>query len=294
VTIGWETDRVYGGSWPAATRGGKTERKKSRSGYNAEDIRTRARVGRVAFQDHFSKLSRQYTEFRPHYPGELFQFLGSLPRGRDCAWDCGTGNGQAAVDLAAYFREVIATDPSANQVAHALPHPHVKYLVASAEQCPLAFASVDLVTVAQALHWFDFDRFYEQVRRVGRPGSIFAAWSYGLASISADVDRVVRYLYSDLLGDYWPPQRKLTEERYATIPFPFPEVPTPDFAMNARWNLDQLLGYLGTWSSVQKYVQRHGTNPLDQVETDLRVAWGPAETRREVCWPLYLRVGRIG
>jgi SAM-dependent methyltransferase len=248
----------------------------------------------LAFQDHFSRHSLQYVEFRPHYPGELFQYLASLPRLRDRAWDCGTGNGQAGVDLAMYFREVVATDPSANQLAHARAHPQVKYLVASAEQCPLAAGSVDLVTVAQALHWFDIERFYEQVQRVSRPGSIFAAWSYGLTTISPQVDRVVGYLYGDLLGPCWPPERKMTEERYTTISFPFEEVLGPNFEMHARWNLDQVLGYLGTWSSVQKFMQLHSANPLDQIEADLRCAWGAAEALREVRWPLYLRVGRIG
>jgi SAM-dependent methyltransferase len=262
-------------------------------GYN-DRIVAGARIFLLLFQDHFSQHSKQYVEFRPHYPAELFQFLASLPRARDCAWDCGTGNGQAAVDLAQYFREVVATDPSANQLAQARPYPRVKYLIASAEQCPLTAASVDLVTAAQALHWFDIERFYEQVRRVGRLGSIIAVWSYGLATISPQVDRVLGYLYRDLLGPYWPPQRKFTDERYTTIPFPFEEILGPTFEMLAQWNLDQLLGYLGTWSSAQKFMQSHATNPLDQIDADLRSAWGSAETLREVQWPLYLRVGRIG
>jgi SAM-dependent methyltransferase len=261
-------------------------------GYNKR-IFGLARVALLAFQDHFSHDSKQYVAFRPKYPAELFPFLASLPRGRDCAWDCATGNGQAAVDLAMYFREVIATDPSASQLAQARPRPHVTYLLASAEQCPLTAGSVDLVTVAQALHWFDIERFYEQVRRVARPGSILAVWSYGLATISPQVDRVVGYLYHDLLGPYWPPQRKMTDDQYMTIPFPFEEVLSPKFEMLAQWNLDHLVGYLGTWSSTQRFMHTHAANPLDRVDPDLRSAWGPAETLREVRWPLYLRVGRI-
>ena len=192
-----------------------------------------------------------------------------------------------------HFAEVIATDPSASQIAHAQRRPKVEYLICSAEQCPLAANSVDLVTVAQALHWFDRDRFYEQVRRVGRVGSVLAVWSYGLAVISPEIDRVVEHLYDDLLGPYWPPERKLIEERYATISFPFEELPVPPFAMTAQWHLHDWIGYLGTWSAVQKYVQRHGTDPLEQVQADLSRAWG-TETVRPVHWPLYLRVGRIG
>jgi methyltransferase family protein len=251
-------------------------------------------VSSVAFKDHFSTQAREYTQFRPRYPRELFAFLSSLPQRREAAWDCGTGNGQAAVDLAEWFDDVIATDPSANQVAHAEPRANVKYLVATAEECPLASGSIDLVTVAQALHWFGLDGFYAQARRVGRAGSVLAAWSYPLANISPPVDRIVAYLYGDLLGSYWPPERKLIEERYQTIAFGFDEIPAPEFAMTAQWNLRDLIGYLGTWSSVQKYGQRHGGDPLAQVAADLAEAWGAAETLRLVRWPLYLRVGRIG
>ncbi len=246
----------------------------------------------MAFKDHFSRQADQYTQFRPRYPAALFQYLASLPNRRDRAWDCGTGNGQAAVDLAEYFAEVVATDPSSSQIAHAEQHPKVQYWVASAEECTLSENSVDLVTVAQALHWFDRDRFYQQLRRVGRGGSVLAAWSYGLAVISPEVDGVVWHLYSDLLGSYWPPERKLIEERYATIAFPFDELTAPPFAMSLDWHLRDLIGYLGTWSSVQKYMQRHDVNPLEQVQADLTRAWG-TETVRRVDWPLYLRVGRI-
>ncbi len=248
----------------------------------------------MGFQDHFSAQAGEYTQFRPRYPRQLFAFLGALPSRREAAWDCGTGNGQAAVDLADWFDEVIATDPSASQVAHAQPHAKVRYLVAAAEHCPIRSSSIDLVTVAQALHWFDLDVFYAQVRRVGRSGSVLAAWSYGLAGISPEVDRVVGHLYDDLLGKYWPPERKLIEQRYETIAFPFDAIPAPEFAMTTQWNLRDLIGYLGTWSSVQKYRQRQGTDPLAQVEADLARAWGAAETLRRVHWPLYLRVGRIG
>lgn len=258
----------------------------------------------MAFQDHFSTQASGYTQFRPRYPRELFAFLATLPAGRGAAWDCGTGNGQAAVDLALWFDEVIATDPSANQVAHAEPHQRVQYLVASAEGCPLPTGSIDLVTVAQALHWFDLDGFYAQVRRVGRTGSVLAVWSYGLAHITPPVDAVVQHLYGDLLGAYWPPERKWIEERYETIGFPFEELPVPEFAMTSQWNLRDLIGYLGTWSAVQKYTEQtyseqklteHGAaDPLALVAAELERAWGAAEIRRVVRWPFYVRVGRIG
>jgi hypothetical protein len=248
----------------------------------------------VAFADHFSRQACEYTRFRPRYPREMFAFLASVAARRDTAWDCGTGNGQAAVDLAQWFSRVIATDPSANQVAHATAHGKVEYAVASAEACPIESRSVDLITVAQALHWFDRDRFYRQVRRVGRAGSVLAAWSYGLATITPAVDRVVGHLYEDILGEYWPPERKLIEQQYRTIDFPFDQVAAPAFAMTADWQLGDLLGYLGTWSSVQRFAERHGADPLARVTAELAGAWGTPETSRPVRWPLYLKVGRTG
>jgi SAM-dependent methyltransferase len=247
----------------------------------------------VSFADHFSRQSREYTQFRPRYPRELFELLASLAPRRETAWDCGTGNGQAAVDLAEQFQRVIATDPSANQVAHARAHPKVEYFIARAEECPIKPRSVDLVCVAQALHWFDRPRFYEQVRRVGREGSVLAAWGYGMAHVTPAVDRVIGYLYEDILGKYWPPERKLVEARYETIEFPFEPLEAPRLMMTAEWTLDDVLGYMGTWSSVQRFVERHGADPLAQPRVELAQAWGEAQQRRLVRWPLYLRIGRI-
>jgi ubiquinone/menaquinone biosynthesis C-methylase UbiE len=247
----------------------------------------------VAFKDHFSRTARQYTQSRPHYPRTLFEFLATLPARRDRAWDCGTGGGQAAVAMAEFFDEVVATDPSAQQIAHAQVHPRVEYLVATAEQSPLEDRSVNLVAAAQALHWFDLERFYDEVRRVAQPAGVVAAWGYEMCRITGQIDPVIGHLYREILGSYWPPERKVTETRYTTIPFPFPEIPAPQFAMTAQWRLDEVIGYLGTWSSVQQYIKRHAANPISAVESDLAAAWGPPETVRQVTWPLFLRAGRI-
>jgi SAM-dependent methyltransferase len=247
----------------------------------------------VAFKDHFSRTAQQYSQFRPHYPRALFEFLATLPAQRERAWDCGSGGGQAAVALAEFFDEVVATDPSARQVAHAQNHPRVEYLVATAEQSPLEDQSVDLVAVAQALHWFDLARFYDEVRRVARPTGVVAAWGYELCRITPRIDPVIWHLYREVLGSYWPPERKVTETRYATIAFPFQEIPAPQFAMTAQWRLDDLIGYLGTWSSVQQYFERHAANPISAVESELAAAWGSPETARQITWPLFLRAGRM-
>jgi SAM-dependent methyltransferase len=248
----------------------------------------------MTFKDHFSAQSSDYARYRPRYPAALFEYLASIAPTRGRAWDVGTGNGQAAVGLAQDFDKVVATDPSAEQLASAQPHAKVVYQRATAERSPLANSSVDLITVAQAVHWFDLDRFYDEVRRVARPGGVIAIWSYGLAEITPDVDAAVHYLYSDVLGTYWPPERSVIEDGYRTVPFPFPELPTPHFQMTARWSLTDLIGYLGTWSSTQAFIKQHGSNPLDLVEGRLKNAWGSPETVREVSWPLFVRAGRIG
>lgn len=245
------------------------------------------------FKDHFSKQAQGYTQFRPQYPRELFQYLASLVSRRERAWDCGTGNGQAAIALAEYFDEVIATDPSASQIAQAERHPNVSYLVSTAEESPLNSNSVDLITVAQALHWFDLARFCNVARRVARPRGVLAAWSYGLATISPDVDRIIWRLYEDILGAYWPTERRLIEQGYKTIALPFDEFMAPAFAMTAEWNLADLIGYLGTWSSVQKYIEQHRRDPLELVQADLTAAWGPEQSRR-IHWPLFTRIFCIG
>jgi hypothetical protein len=247
----------------------------------------------VAFQDHFSRQAGEYTQFRPRYPRALFKFLATLPADRRMAWDCGTGNGQAAVDLAEWFERVVATDPSVRQIAHAEPHPRVEYAVAAAESCPLGPDTIDLVTVAQAILWFERDRFYQQVRRVGRAGSVLAAWSYGLASVSPQIDAIVWHLYEDILGAYWPPERKLIEDRYATLDFPFAPIAVPDFCMVAQWTLAELQGYVRTWSSVQRYLQAKQVDPLELIADELAAAWGTAVARRDIHWPLYLRAGWI-
>jgi len=245
----------------------------------------------MAFHDHFSRQADRYTQFRPHYPRALFEYLATIAPGRTLAWDCGTGSGQAAVALAEFFAHVIATDASERQLEFAEPHERVRYQVAAAESSPLADGSADLVTVAQAIHWFDFDRFYPEVRRVLRPGGALAAWAYGLAEITPEVDAVVWHLYSDLLGSYWPPERQAIMDRYESIPFPFAEIHPPQFAMTAEWDLDALLGYLSTWSSAEKYIQKHGRDPLDEVREELARAWGSAGSRT-VRWPLTVKLGR--
>lgn len=242
----------------------------------------------------FSRQAATYAAARPRYPAALYEAILAVTPGRSLVWDCATGNGQAAVDLARYFDRVIATDASAEQIAHAAPSANVEYRVAPAEASGLPNAQADLVTVAQALHWLDHARFYEEVRRVLVPGGVFAAWSYGAGSVGEEIDRLLRGFHNGLLGTYWDPRRRWVAEGYRTIPFPFEEIPMPRFELRVEWSLSQLGEYLRSWSAVAKYRQVTGEDPVPGLLHRIVKHWGAPETVRVVSWPLSVRVGRVG
>ncbi|MGH8427078.1 MAG: class I SAM-dependent methyltransferase [Gammaproteobacteria bacterium] len=245
------------------------------------------------FKDHFSGHAAAYAEARPGYPPELFAWLAGAAPKRALAWDCATGNGQAARALAEHFRRVIATDASAEQIANAFPHPGIAYRVAPAESPGLEPESVDLVTVAQAVHWFDRPRFYAAAQAALAPGGLIAVWSYGLFTIEPAIDGIIDNFYDGPIGAFWPPERRLIDERYATLDFPFAEITAQDFRMRESWTLAQVLAYLRTWSAVQRCQRAEGRDPVATIAPEIARLWGDA-SRREVCWPLYLRTGRRG
>jgi SAM-dependent methyltransferase len=245
------------------------------------------------FEDHFSRLADQYAAHRPGYPEALFDYLASLAPDRRLAWDCGTGNGQAAVALADYFEKVMATDASAEQIANAFAHERVHYAVEPAEKTSLLEGSVDLVTVGVAVHWFDFDAFYAEVRRVTKPGGVLAVWTYHLPVIEPAVDACLERYYRRTLAGYWPERIRYLEERYRTLPFPFGEIEAPPFEAKAAWQLEELVGFLSSWSATRKYAEREGRHPLPDIMDELEEAWGDAAQERVVRWPLHMRVGRI-
>ena len=247
----------------------------------------------MSFSDHFSVVSPAYAEFRPGYPDSLFDWLAGLPGRSNLAWDCATGSGQAAVGLASRFDRVIATDASAEQIGAATPHPRVEYRVAPAEASGLESESVDLVTVAQALHWLDRPAFFAEARRVLGSDGVIAAWTYGNPRLDdPQADFVLQRFSSETVGQYWPPERALVDSEYRRIDFPFAEIGPPAFEMEAQWTLPALLGYIGTWSATTRFRAARAHDPLTELSRELERFWGVPETPRRIRWPLAMRVGR--
>jgi SAM-dependent methyltransferase len=245
------------------------------------------------FKDHFSRGAAQYATFRPGYPDALFEWIAAQTEGHDLAWDCATGNGQAARGLAAYYRHVVATDASAGQLEHALEHPRVEYRVAPAERSELAGASVDAVTVAQALHWLPLPEFFAEVQRVLAPGGLVAVWGYSLLSVSSPrVDAELRRFGREIVGPYWPPERTMVDRHYRGVLFPFEEIAVPPFALEQRLTREGLEGYLRTWSATHRYRAARGDDPVEQIAPVLHADWPDPQEARLVRWPLFVRAGR--
>jgi len=245
---------------------------------------------RPHFRDHFSAVAEDYATFRPRYPPALFAALAAQAPRCGTAWDCATGSGQAAVGLATHFDRVVATDGSAAQLAAARPHPRVQYLCSLAERAPLPAASMDLVSVAQSLHWFDIPRFFAEARRVLTPGGVVAAWCYGLVQVDPAIDPVVGRFYQDTVGPYWPAQRNLVDTGYRTVTFPFAEMALPPVAIEQDLTLEAFAGYVRTWSATQRYVEDRGSDPVAPLVAALAPLWGSGV--RPVRWPLAGRAGR--
>ena len=246
----------------------------------------------MEFKDHFSEQSNLYSRYRPDYPRELFEFLFSVCERHDLAWDCATGNGQAAVSLAEKFARVVATDASEKQIGLARPHERIGYRVASAYESGLRDGSVDIVTVAQAMHWFDPAKFYSEVRRVLRPSGVIAIWGYGDPVLDTEpIQQVVHDYNRGTIERYWQPERDLLLDEYRSIPFPFRKLAPPRLTMERWWTLDELTGYLRTWSATTAYAAEIGGDPVATVEADLLPHWGKKEERHLVRWPLFVRAG---
>jgi len=244
------------------------------------------------FKDHFSDVAAAYAAHRPSYPAALVDFLARLAPARRLAWDAGCGSGQLSLLLAGPFERVVATDASPEQIARAAPHAKVEYRCAAAGVSGLPDSVVDLATAAQAAHWFDLPAYYAEVRRVARRGGIVALISYGVVTAGSDLDAVIQPFYRGALAAYWPPERRHVDDGYRSLPFPFEELDAPAFEIRLDWRLEDLVGYIGTWSAVWALQQAEGQGPLATLGRELGSAWGPAAVRT-VRWPLALRVGRV-
>ena len=245
------------------------------------------------FKDHFSSLASGYAAYRPEYPPELFEWLAGLCPEHELAWDCATGNGQAAKYIANHFEYVIATDASAEQIAQTHGPDNVVFRVASAEHSELKKHSVDLLVVAQAVHWFDLDKFYAEARRALKPNGIIALITYAHHRVNAEIDVPSLHYYHDVIGNYWPAERKWVETGYRDLPFPFSEIQAPEFKLEAQWSLPHFIGYQATWSATKNYIENTGHNPIPELQAALSPLWGAPKKLRKIEWPLSLRVGRL-
>jgi ubiquinone/menaquinone biosynthesis C-methylase UbiE len=250
----------------------------------------------MEFKDLFSTQATDYKKFRPTYPKELFNWIADKAPAKDVVWDCGTGNGQAAQELVKSFDSVKATDPSEKQLSEAVQNPNIDYRQASAEDSTLAPHSISVITVAQAFHWFDHERFFKEVQRVAKPNCLLVIWTYSVARISPAMDQFTEQLYSGILDGYWEKERKLVDEGYKSVKVPFEELFVPKFEMQAQWSLEQWMGYLQTWSAVQTYIKKNQSNPLEPLWPEFQKAWnqgGASAVRQKIQWPLAVRAFRV-
>lgn len=242
-------------------------------------------------KDNFSTASDQYAQYRPSYPDAFFDYLKTLLPSPKNAWDCGTGNGQVAVKLAGFFETVYATDISASQINQAPQLQNIDYSVQPAESSVFPTDFFDLIIVAQAIHWFEFEKFYTEVRRTAKQDALIVVIGYGRLTISPEIDALIDTFYHDVIGSYWDAERRYIDEHYQTIPFPFEEIVAPQFSNTYEWSVDHALGYLSTWSAVKHYRKAHGVNPVDALAKDLKPIF--REVAKQVNFPLLLRIGTI-
>ena len=240
----------------------------------------------------FGEQASAYARFRPQYPQRLFDWLAAASKGRERALDVACGAGQASAPLLAHFDQVLACDSSAALLTTPAFPAQVQRFACHAEQLPLPDGCLDLMVVAQALHWFATPRFFAEVRRTLRHDGLFCAWCYSLPRVTPELDRLIDHLHGDILGPYWPEGRASVDSGYRDIHLPLPAIAAPDVEIRLQWTLEPLLGYLRTWSAVQNFRRRHARDPLEGIMIELAEAWGDPRQSRDLCWPLHLLAGR--
>lgn len=243
-------------------------------------------------KDNFSTDSDRYAKYRPTYPADLFEFLNLKIQDKHNAWDCGTGNGQIAYELAKTFDNVFATDISQPQIDNAFQADNISYSLQAAEKTTFEDGLFDLIVVAQAIHWFDFEKFYSEVKRTAKNNAFLFVIGYGKLEIDEQIDKVIADFYFNVIGAYWDKERKYIDANYSTIPFPFDEIQTPPFVNTQHWTLEHLIGYLNTWSAVKHFIKQNNYNPIDSLQKDIEKLWNNEQTK-QIRFPIILRVGRI-
>ncbi|MEL6717829.1 MAG: class I SAM-dependent methyltransferase [Bacteroidota bacterium] len=248
-----------------------------------------------SIQDKFSTQAQTYKKYRPTYPKELYALLLDLVEKKGTCWDCGTGNGQVAIELAKHFHQVYATDISQDQLDQAKQKENINYQLTRAEQTPFSDQQFDLITVAQAMHWFDFQAFYREVRRVGKEGGILSIWGYGLLRIEPKINELIDHFYHEVIGIYWNEERKHIDQAYNSIHFDFEQIPMKeDLFINIHWSIEQLEGYFNSWSSVQNFKKVHPEiDPVAPTIAAIEKYWKVGE-EKAVRFPIFMKVGRIG
>jgi ubiquinone/menaquinone biosynthesis C-methylase UbiE len=245
------------------------------------------------FKDYFSTQAKEYSKNRPKYPKELFVYLSSLVNEHKTAWDCATGNGQAAIGLEPYFDKIIATDASSSQIDHAELHPKIEYRTATAENSGLLSDSIDLLTVATAIHWINSELFFPEVKRIVKNGGVIAVWTYSECMINEEIDVISKYYTHDIVGKYWAPEIKKAWDFENKILLPFETIDTPDFEFHLNWDLNDYLKFLYTWSATHNYLKETGNNPIELVYDEFLNAWKDKDVKRDVKLDLILKAGRI-
>jgi len=243
-------------------------------------------------KDNFSTQAEAYAKHRPTYPPALFEYIAGLVKHKKLAWDCGTGNGQSAFELSKYFENVFATDISQKQIDHAKKQQHITYALEPAEKTSLADASTDLITISQALHWFKFEEFYREVKRVSAPGAMIAAWTYSLLHIDEATDAIIHQYHFNTLKDFWDEERKYVDSGYQTIPFPFKQLQTPAFHIEVNWGLQELEGYFYTWSALQKFIAAKNEDPIPALMESIKHNWTATEVKK-IIFPIHLKLAYV-
>ncbi len=247
----------------------------------------------MMFKDYFSTQSKTYAKYRPHYPEELFEHIAKISPAREKALDIATGTGQAAFGLISFFNRVYACDASKSQLLNARAKKNIFYFSAAAEKVPIIKNSIDLVICAQAVHWFNWEQFNVEIKRILKRNGIFVILGYGLPKINEEIDKIIKDFYTNILGPFWPKERVHIENEYSEIPFPFEPVDCSEFKIELDWQFENVIGLLNSWSATQNYIKKNKKNPVEKICKTLSDTWTKGNSEKNIIWPLFLKIGKL-